>query len=267
LPKLGAGRRYFRDWVDTKPDPGWQSLPFFHTTKAVGARDILTSKEIAPQDCKIFGQDISYFFYGRPAYRIAADGAVKVESSCPFCFMFEPSLAADVAHYFAFDTGAFSKRLYTRHLEEEMNVEDFEIGNKYANANKLISVVFEDIHAYLSGNTSRIHDASTISTAFDSHVRAYLALLASHGRNEPDDRVCSIEAIVLKPISIGSVLHAIIFPHTVVEDVSRIPILQALAENGVKLRPYLFVPNRHPEHYHTLLEQEVIKLLDEGGFV
>src|SRR6266478_2411608 len=127
MAKLVGGRNHFREWVDKQSNPKWPLMPLTHITKGIGAEDIITAGQISPADCAVFGEPLAYFFYGRPAYRVSGDGAVKIEAACPFCFVFNASLIDKAKAIFAFDTGAFSKRLYNHILVEEMDVEDFSL--------------------------------------------------------------------------------------------------------------------------------------------
>src|ERR1035438_4175455 len=106
-PKLRPG---FMEWVDEQPKPNWGILPLTHITQGVSAEDVLRSGRIEPSDCCVFGEPLAYFFYGRPAYRIAGQGVIKAEALCPYCFIFKPELVDRAKAIYAFDTGAFNKR-------------------------------------------------------------------------------------------------------------------------------------------------------------
>ena len=80
------------DWVIQHPRPNWRVLPLTHITRGVVAEDIIRGGRIEPSECRIFGEPLAYFFYGRPAYRIAGQGVIKAEAFCPFCFVFRPEL-------------------------------------------------------------------------------------------------------------------------------------------------------------------------------
>src|SRR5262245_17363518 len=122
MAKLIGGRPQFREWVDKHSDPQWPLMPLTHITRGIAAEDIANAGEVGLSTCAVFNESLAYFFYGRPAYRIASDGAVKIEAACPYCFVFNAELIDKAKAIFAFDTGAFSKRLYSHILVEEINV-------------------------------------------------------------------------------------------------------------------------------------------------
>jgi len=171
LAKLTGGRPSFREWVDRQSAPAdWKLMPLTHITKGVGAEDIIRSGEIAVTDCTIFEEPLAYFFYGRPAYRIANDGAVRTEVACPFCFIFDSSLIEKAKAIFAFDTGAFSNRLLTRFMAEEMNVEDFSLENDASRPNKIIAKVFSSRRSYFDGDLSKAISPELGAEAWDFHA-------------------------------------------------------------------------------------------------
>jgi len=77
MPKLTGGRPDFREWVDKQAKPDWPLMPLTHITKGVVAADIANAGVISPHDDKVFNEPVAYFFYGRPAYRVSGDGAIK----------------------------------------------------------------------------------------------------------------------------------------------------------------------------------------------
>jgi hypothetical protein len=265
MPKLTGGRSDFREWVDKQPKPNWSLMPLTHITKGIGAADIARAGEIIPRECAVFEEPLAYFFYGRPAYRVSGDGAVKAEAACPFCFIFSAAMIDKAKAIFAFDTGAFEKRLYKHIIVDEMNVEDFSLETDTHRPNKLISTVFGSRTTYFDGDISKIVDADKITKSWEFHARTYLHLLASPGRNEPDDRICSIEVVFGETIPLNGNLLAAIVPHTLWDGGNQAPWLQKLHEDGVIVSPYLFVPGRHPEHYHAQLESAVRDLYEKWG--
>jgi hypothetical protein len=115
------------EWVSQQSKPNWKPLPLTHITKGVAAEDIMRRGRVEPTDCPVFGQPLAYFFYGRPAYRIAGERVIKAEALCPFCFIFNPSLIDRAKAMHAFDTGAFSKRMYSSIFSDEMELNDFRL--------------------------------------------------------------------------------------------------------------------------------------------
>ena len=257
MAKLTGGRPGFREWVDNQSDPGWTLMPLTHITKGIGAEDIIRAGKISTQDCDVFNEPLAYFFYGRPAYRVSGDGAVKVEAACPYCFIFDSALIKNAKSIHSFDTGAFAKRLYKHVMMAEMELADFSLERDDSRPNRIIASVFSSQKSYFEGDISKVVSPDKGAQAWDFHARAYLQLIASPGRNEPDDRICSIEVVFGNPVPLTGNLKAVVVPHTLWDGTTRAPWLDSLHTNGVEIAPYTFVPGRHPEHYHALLEVAV----------
>lgn len=265
MPKLSGGRTDFRDWIDLQHSPNWPHMPLTHISKSITAADIAKSGHVELTDCEFFGKPLAYFFYGRPAYRVGGDGAIKSEAVCPSCFIFEPTLIDQADAVFAFDTGAFSKRMYKHMLPDEMNVEDFSLEKDTSRAKKLIAKSFGSRLSYFQGDVSQIPDPTTVTKSFEFHARSYLHLVTSPGRNEPDDRIYSIEAIFEKRISLKENLVAVIVPHTLYKDGA--PWLKDLESDGKIIKTYVYVPGRHPEYYQAQLESEAKVFYEQRGWL
>ncbi|RYZ67628.1 MAG: hypothetical protein EOP09_10715 [Proteobacteria bacterium] len=250
-------RRYFQQWVAKQPAPGWKQLPLTHISKCVTAQDILVENKIEPQKCKVFDELLVYLFYGRAAYRVAGDGAIKLEAACPVCFVFNSDLLAQAVKIYPFDTGAFDARMYKPFLPDEMAIDDFSISDDVELANQLIQKVFGKLESYISGDASKIGPPDTLCEPGDLHARSYLELASSKGRNEPDDRVCSIEALFDKPIELDKHLHAVIVPHTLWNDATKTAWLSGIEKFGAEILTYEFIPGRLPEYYQSQIEAEL----------
>lgn len=150
-------------------------------------------------------------------------------------------------------------------LPDEMAVEDFSLEQDVSRPNKLVSCVFGSRRMYFEGQHLRGQDGIGAAAAWEFHARAYLSLIASRGRNEPDDRIWTIEVLLDTAVDLKGNLIAIIVPHTIWSDESHAPWLEELEGEGVAIAPYSFVPGRHPEYYHALLEAEVRLLYQSRG--
>jgi hypothetical protein len=140
-----------------------------------------------------------------------------------------------------------------------MEVNDFQLEGKSA-PNRLISLAFGSQLAYFVGDT-RVVSAKAIPHEF--HAKAYLDLILSPGRNEPDDRVFTLEVVFGDPVPLSGALMAVVLPHTLWSNGVKAPWLASLADTGIGIIPYEFVPGRGPEHYHTLMELAVKEFYEQ----
>ena len=253
----------FREWVDKQPDPKWPLLPLTHITRGTLAELIARYGTLEPSPCKVLGKQTSYLFYGRAAYRPSDAKVIKDEFDSPYCFVFDEVLLgrADAIH--AFDTGAHHRRGYDHVLTGDMLLEDFNLVGDINRPNKLVARLFGTVSAYFDGDREKI--ATGIAQPWEHLPRAYIKLLTSPGRNEPDDRICSIEVAIHESVALRSNLRAVVVPHTMWNGDGHAPWLDDLAREGARIVPYDFVGGQPPEHYHTLLGLAVRDLYREWG--
>jgi hypothetical protein len=251
------GRPEFREWVDREADPPWGLMPLTHIAKAFLAKDIIRSGKVDTSDCQVFNRSLAYFFYGRPAYRVSGEGAIKTAATCPFCFIFDPMIAENADSIHAFDTGAFERRLYTHTLLDEMNIADFSLGKDLSRANRLISKVFIRRDIYYDGSMCEIAESDILAPPGEFLARAYIDLLKSVGRNEPDDRVGTIEVTFGEPVSIEGTLLAIAVPDILWGDKHQTNWLLTLLNSGVEILPYRFLMGKDSSYHHAMIELQI----------
>lgn len=250
-----AGNPTFREWVDRQSDPHWPMLPLTHVTRGTLAERISREGTIEPSPCRVLGKETAYFFYGRPAYRPSDARVVKAEFASPHCFIFKELLLGEADAIHAFDTGAHANRGYDHVLTEDMDTDDFNLVGDLSRPNKLIAKVFGSQASYYAGDRSKI--AEDIAEPFEHLANAYVQLLKSPGRNEPDDRICSIEVAIHDTVSLRRFLRAVVVPHTAWNAKARAPWLEDIAYDGASIVTYDFVGGRPPEHYHVEIERSV----------
>ncbi|MHC2019070.1 hypothetical protein [Methylobacterium sp. CM6247] len=254
MAKKIKDRTSFRKWVDGITSPDWSLMPLTHVTKGINLADIMDDGEIQGDYCDNLKDYLNFFSYGRPGYRISGDGVIKAEVACPTCLIFKPELIQDAEKFHAFDTGAFGKRMFSHILVDEMNIDDFSLQKDVTRPNKIISAVFKSKLNYFNADTSKALKSDEEGEAWQFHTKAYLDLINSKGRNEPDDRVCSIEIVIKNAVKLEGKLLAIAVPHTFWNETKQAPWLLESHGLGVTILPYEFIPGKHPDHYHSLLE-------------
>lgn len=258
----------FSEWVERHEAEKSRLLPITHVTSTISAERIIDENKMFLPDKSEgeFKDPLLYFFYGRPAYRTRPGTSISLEAACPSCFIFHPKML-DRCHYIhGFDTGAYFNRLYSHVLTDDFRVDDFSLGAQPSRINRLISATFEDEEAYLDADRSKLRNIDDVTHPWEMQGRAYLSLLASTGRNEPDDRICTIEVGFRDPVLLDENLLGIVVPHTLWMGNAKAPILVSLAERGVKIGTYRFIVGRHPEYLQAQMEVSVRSMLTDMGY-
>jgi hypothetical protein len=261
-------RLTFHKWASNLPEADWQRLPLTHVTKAFTGEKILESGIVLASTCKVRNGPHAYFFYGRPAYRASADNLIQLSAAAPYCLIFKPDLIERSAEIVAFDSGAFANRMYSHVLIDEMSYGDFSLGKDSWLPNKVIQATYGTREAYYQGDKSNLLSAESEIAPWALTATAYLSLLKSQGRNEPDDRVGTIEVVFDHDVICKDYLLAVVVPniHWGIDVRDRSPLLTNLDKSGVKIFPYVFIPGKHSEYYQSQIEAVVATYYRSNGY-
>jgi hypothetical protein len=172
----------------TKANP----LPIVHTTESYYLKRIVDSGRIKAQPCDVFaGQNLSYFFVGRAAYK--RDILQEAEYwELPTCLVF--SFFTDGAkRIFPFDSGAFSAARYPNYINM-MELSDFEVVDDPEAPHKIIGTFFNSTRNYyrLAARPKEQFEALFDVDVLDEEMKA-LHKLIQHKDKKFDDRRFAIE--------------------------------------------------------------------------
>lgn len=258
----------FQKWIDKRDAADTEPFPLTHIARSLFARKILDDGQVDTRPCKNFDEKpLAYFFYGRPAYRANQDQTVSLEASCPCCFIFDPKILKRAHKVHAFDTGAFFARMYQHVLDDGFSVSAFEVGRDPDRVMRLVSATFNSNRGYFDADRSDLIAVEDGAEAWELEAKSYLSLLHSPGRNEPDDRICTIEITFSDPVLLEDDLKAVVVPHTFWSNDVQAPFLKKYDDAGVEIITYRFIPGRTPEYYQTHIEAEILNKYREWGFV
>ncbi|WP_155904899.1 hypothetical protein [Methylopila sp. M107] len=194
----------------------YPDLPIVHTTDLYTFRNIAdTDRTIKTKMCPVFGEELLYFFYGRPAYR--PHGGVNPNSLSAFylsSFVINPG-AIKPRRVYPFDTGAFAQGMFNGSLHPSMTVEDFELDASLDAARQAVSAFYASNEAYMNGKLNR----NIIHGAMDFEVEAYMDWSLAKSQTAYDDRRNAFEIQVSSSCKLDhhDVL-AVIVPEQILDD-------------------------------------------------
>lgn len=144
----------FRQFVDTLPESSHR-FPLLHTTSLYTFMEMCSSDFIEPSRCPHYGQDLTYLFYGRPAYRTKKAEFTHLNFNWPIIFILDPDKVENIQSIYPFDTGAFFLKLYDRYFDTRSRVEDFKLPGSLEYAAKLVSSFYSNEKEYLLGRSKK----------------------------------------------------------------------------------------------------------------
>lgn len=207
-------RERFRRFIASSNEEGTK-LPLLHTTAAYDFTEIAGADSIAPMHCDIFDEELTYLFYGRPAYRTQAAVHRNLKYNWPFCFVLDPEHVASVKAIYPFDTGAFALGLYQGFFHKNTERDDFRLPGDLKYARKVAGRFYEDAKDYLTGGTQKYEDLPL--SEFEAQGIQALANYPQRvalNANTPqrDERSTSIEVQSNCQIEIDEACMALIIP-------------------------------------------------------
>lgn len=202
-------------------------LPLTHITDGYSFRDIMDGGALVPGPCGVFGGNLLYLFYGRPAYRAAAEiESNGSEAYWPVCFVMKPDAAA-ASRIYPFDSGAFHHHRFNRFIYHKMMKEDFELDIDPDTPGKLVRLFWQDERSYFNADGT----SGFVPGTFEFEAKAYQALIQDVGRAAFDERNSAVEIQTDAPIDLLSNTLAVILPYEFAKPdmISKIEALGALA--------------------------------------
>ena len=185
----------FEQFLSKNTVKGSGALPLVHTSPAFHLRKFAEQNVILTSECDVFkGEDLSYFFVGRPAYKYSSDVSESSYWEFPCCFVFEFDVLPDPKRVFPFDSGAFDKKLYPSYIKM-MEIKEFEVSSVSDAPSKIIGTFFGNTSDYFKmipkSKKDFIQEYSL--SVMDMEIQALHRLSLEAGSKTFDDRRLTIE--------------------------------------------------------------------------
>jgi hypothetical protein len=211
-------------------------MALIHTTTVSLFRQVCDAGAgtLVPQPCSVMGRPLTYFFYGRPAYRPGPISSTDRDlDSRPVCLIFDRSAVHTIVGVYPCDTGAHSRGFYSPFLDG-IDFPDLDCISVDDADKRIVSRFFGDNESYFFGQ-----ELGSLSPSPTSNVaHAYHDLLASRRVTECDDRSRTIELIQSGNLDLSAALKAIIVPAFLRADPVVAPALRSLELAGIDVLPY-----------------------------
>lgn len=246
----------FQDYLVQHNTAGAKPLPLTHCTSGGIGLDILAELAIRPTHCDVYGADLLYLFYGRPAYKpLQGLGASTLAETAPICLVLDPTVLDAAVRILPFDSGGFER--YRPFVGPSLSLPDFELEPNADAPLRLIRAFFETSSNYY---VQEPNSALTFA-ASDREAAAYGRLIADPSICHDDDRRGTIEVQIAAPVSLPDALRALIAPASLMDDPVVLAALTACPQ-AVALDYRLF-GRMAPEGLAYPIYQQVEKFLEQ----
>jgi hypothetical protein len=187
----------FTDFINRNTVSPSGDLPMVHSTHAYYLRHIRDSDAIIPQPCEVFSKNVSYFFFGRPAYKVPGDAAQAQEWELPACFVFDYQTSPTPIRVYPFDTGAHHARRMPHYIGM-IGRDEFETSSSPDAPKRIVGAFFSDVRSYFKSEPKGLAEFRREFSpgVFDAEVKAVHRLALADSSALLDDRKMSVEAQV-----------------------------------------------------------------------
>lgn len=184
-----------------------------HCTSGGTCIDIMAELVIRPKRCEVYGADLLYLFYGRPAFKpLPGVAPNSLTETAPVCLVLDPALIADAVRILPFDSGGFAR--YGAQIGPGLGLRDFELEPKAETPLKLVGAFYETTHRYYH----QAHRQDLVIPLSEREAAAYGRLIADGSIADDDDRRGTIEIQLAGPVFLKGALKALIAPAVLLDD-------------------------------------------------
>ncbi|MES2497545.1 MAG: hypothetical protein V4618_15640 [Pseudomonadota bacterium] len=227
--------------------PARASMSLLHCTNVERGVGIMQAGDLQPSACPVYGEELLYLFYGRPAYRSNPSAtAGRIEELWPVGLVFDPSVLHAAIRVVPFDSGGFAR--YHDLLGPHLDRNAFELDTGADLPGRIVAAFFETNGNYYFQRPAVAERDLPISRL---EARGYARLIADPSLRDDDDRCATIEVQFDREVRLADALQAIVAPTVMLEDPA---ILDALAAcpNAVLLPYEVFGRSRPIELVYPL---------------
>lgn len=122
--------------------PQLTPLPLVHTTESFRILKIMQQNKLFATPCNVFkGENLCYFFAGRPSYKFKVEEANPYYWQLPLVFVVRFDEALQFKRILPFDSGAFRNARLPSHLLS-FDMDDFDLGRDSRIVSKLVATFF-----------------------------------------------------------------------------------------------------------------------------
>ena len=220
-----------------------------HTTSAYRSKGILRAGALEPQPCDVFkGENLTYFFYGRPSYKRESKNQISKYWELPVVFIMNYS-SVKIRRIYPFDTGAFLRNYYPDFIGMTP-LQEFELDSTIDAPQRLVGSFFVNAERYFRLKPRMKNDFLNRFQVdvMEEEVRA-LHDLTAHFDEKIDDRRFSIEIQTAESTDLGGQVMAVVFPEEYAESDEFVDMVYKL---GAEPLIYPSYPLKQEMYYHTI---------------
>lgn len=238
-------------------------LPLIHSTSLINFREVVAKNEIIATRCPVFDENLLYFFYGKPSYRVASRSGARTDLAyCPICFILKSSALKSVKRIFPFDSGAFKNGLYNQFIPKEATLDNFSLNTDKEIPARVVDLFFGTNRSYFLGEACPLSSIGTM----DFEIQSYYQLISSTGESCVDDRKSSVEIQIDHNVSLTKdTVFAVVLPKASLQDPE---VFDAINKTWQAIPiTYNTFRGTAPAEYHGVIREQLNNFLENEGLL
>jgi hypothetical protein len=242
----------FRNFIHSAA-PLTGQLGLTHVTDCAHLDSLVQSEKLVPRMCSVFGEELVYLFYGRPAYRRKWDGdATSNLDYARICLVLRDDVAAKAHRTLPFDSGGFNR--YASALHDSLELADFEI-EKGDHPLQILGAFYDTL-----GHYWEMQPVPRTFPATQNVVRSYYQLITGGLAEKFDDRCATVEVQLADMLPLGGEVVALIGPNQIFDDPA---VSNLMLKWGAEPRGYRITQMFNPAEIAGRLFSEVERFLED----
>ena len=232
-------------------------LPLIHSCECFDARRILSSKQLEVRMCKVFHEELLYFYYGKPSYPVGekCKGYRTDYEYAPVCFILDMQKVS-IHKIYPFDSGAFFNDLYGGFFHRDMVITEFELDSSANGIKSYVSYMFGNNESYYEGTALQNDNTG------NPYVDGLIKMTTANGTLNFDERSRTIEIISKNNVPLIDTVKCIILPRNLLVDDT---IRAFLMDNNIEYRTYKVRQLTHPASYYGVIVDKANDYISEKG--
>lgn len=216
--------------------PSEPSMALIHTTTVSLFRQVCSggTVSLAPQPCPVMKNPLTYFFYGRPAYRPGPISPTNRDyDSRPVSMLFRREAVNSITGIYPCDTGAHDRGFYSPFLDG-VTFPDLDCVSITAAEKRIVSRFFSTNDSYFYGD-----ELSPLNPPPNSDTGAkFYSLLTSSRITDCDDRSQTVEMTQDQTQILDGALESVVIPDFLLAESLVMTALRRWESGGTVIRPY-----------------------------
>lgn len=233
-------------------------LGLTHVTDCARLGSLIQSEKLEPRLCDVFGENLVYLFYGRPAYRRPWSGdATSNLDYARICLVLRDAVVDKAHRILPFDSGGYQR--YAGAFHETLDIADFELAHG-DHPLKLIGAFYDSVENYWTMNPTQPREFP----ATQNVIRSYYQLITGGLAEAFDDRCAAIEVQLNETLALDGEVLALVGPNQIFDD----PAVTALLDKwDAEPRGYRLTHMFNPPETSARLTAEVERFLEDRGWL